>query len=65
MAVDARVELAAEAVPGVLEHFQVLSGDIDHAKLDSGQIAGLTTDTPRFQEFRDRVKQLEAPPKRQ
>lgn len=32
------------------------------ARLDSGQVGRLTTDTPRFQEFRDRVKQLEPPP---
>lgn len=32
-------------------------------KLDSSKLAALTTDSPRFQEFRERVKKLEAPPK--
>lgn len=35
------------------------------AKLDSGRVAGLPTDSPRFQEFRARVKKLEAPPKQE
>lgn len=33
------------------------------ARLDSSHVARLTVDTPRFQEFRERVKRLEAPKK--
>lgn len=33
------------------------------ARLDPARVARLAIDTPRFQEFRDRVKQLEAPKK--